>query len=79
MYPRIVKVRSSNGTLNEYVRIVEAYRDGGAPKQRTIADLGRKDVLQDVLPKLQRLLRGETEAEQGSESVNQSSSCVCTA
>jgi transposase len=66
MYPRIVKVRSSNGTLNEYVRIVEAYRDGGAPKQRTIADLGRKDVLQDVLPKLQRLLRGETEAEQGS-------------
>jgi transposase len=66
MYPRIVKVRSSNGTLNEYVRIVEAYRDGGAPKQRTVADLGRKDVLQDVLPKLQRLLRGETETEQGS-------------
>jgi transposase len=66
MYPRIVKVRSSNGTLNEYVRVVEAYRDGGAPKQRTIADLGRKDVLQDVLPKLQRLLRGETEPEQGS-------------
>jgi transposase len=66
MYPRIVKVRSSKGTLNEYVRIVEAYRDGGAPKQRTVADLGRKDVLQDVLPKLQRLLRGETETEQGS-------------
>src|SRR3984957_16979695 len=66
MYPRIVKVRSSNGTLNEYVRIVEAYRDGGAPKQRTIADLGRKDVLLDVLPKLQRLLRGETGSEQGS-------------
>lgn len=66
MYARIVKVRSSNGTVNEYVRIVEAYRDGGAPKQRTIADLGRKDVLLDVLPKLQRLLRGETESEQGS-------------
>jgi transposase len=65
MYPRIVKVRSSNGTLNEYVRIVEAYRDGGAPKQRTVADLGRKDVLQDVLPKLQRLLRGEIEPEPG--------------
>ena len=67
MYPRIVKVRSSNGTVNEYVRIVAAYRDGGAPKQRTIADLGRKDVLQDVLPKLQRLLRGETEPEPGCE------------
>jgi transposase len=67
MYARIVKVRSSNGTLNEYVRIVEAYRDGGAPKQRTIADLGRKDLLQEILPKLQRLLRGETDPEQGSD------------
>jgi transposase len=59
MYPRIVKVRSKNGTVNEYVRIVEAYRDGGAPKQRTIADLGRKDQLLKVLPKLERLLRGD--------------------
>jgi hypothetical protein len=29
MYPRTVKIRSSNGTLNEYVRIVEAYREEG--------------------------------------------------
>jgi transposase len=61
MYPRIVKVRSSNGTINEYVRVVEAYRDGGAPKQRTVVDLGRKDVLLAILPKLQRLLRGDIE------------------
>jgi transposase len=61
MYPRIVKVRSSNGAVNEYVRVVEAYRDGGAPKQRTVVDLGRKDVLLAILPKLQRLLRGDTE------------------
>src|SRR5262245_52511903 len=61
MYPRIVKVRSSNGTVNEYVRVVEAYRDGGAPKQRTVADLGRKDLLLAILPRLQRVLRGETE------------------
>ena len=59
MYPRIVKVRSSNGTVNEYVRVVEAYRDGGAPKQRTVVDLGRLDVLREMLPKLQRLLRGD--------------------
>ena len=26
MYPRTVKIRSSNGTINEYIRIVEAYR-----------------------------------------------------
>src|SRR5689334_14052306 len=65
MYPRTVKVRSSNGTLNEYVRIVEAYREDGKVKQRVVADLGRKDVLLAVLPKLQRLLRGEIEPEDG--------------
>ncbi len=43
MYLRTVKVRSSNGTLNEYVRVVEAYRDNGKVKQRTLAELGRKD------------------------------------
>src|SRR3954464_14893469 len=59
MYPRTVKVRSSSGTVNEYVRVVEAYRDGGKVKQRVVADLGRKDLLVEVLPKLRRLLTGE--------------------
>src|SRR3954447_15701181 len=61
MYPRIVKVRSSSGTVNEYVRIVEAYREGGKVKQRVVADLGRKDLLVEVLPKLRRLLTGEAQ------------------
>jgi transposase len=59
MYPRTVKVRSKTGTVNEYVRVVEAYREGGKVKQRVVADLGRKDLLLDVLPKLRRLLTGE--------------------
>src|SRR3954469_17976293 len=59
MYPRTVKVRSSSGTVNEYVRVVEAYREGGKVKQRVVADLGRKDLLLEVLPKLRRLLTGE--------------------
>jgi transposase len=59
MYPRTVKVRSSSGTVNEYVRVVEAYRDGGQVKQRVVADLGRKDLLVDILPKLKRLLGGD--------------------
>ncbi len=58
MYIRTVKVPSSSGTVNEYVRVVEAYRDGGKVKQRVVADLGRKDVLQQLLPKLERVLRG---------------------
>ena len=52
MYPRTVKVRSKSGTVNEYVRVVEAYREGGKVKQRVVADLGRKDLLLAVLPKL---------------------------
>jgi transposase len=58
MYVRTIRVPSSNGAINEYVRVVEAYRDQGKVKQRTIADLGRKDVLLAILPQLQRLLHG---------------------
>jgi len=59
MYPRTVRVRSSSGTVNEYVRVVEAYREDGKVKQRVVADLGRKDLLIEVLPKLRKLLTGE--------------------
>jgi transposase len=58
MYVRIVKVPSSSGNVNEYVRVVEAYRDNGKVKQRVIADLGRRDLLTALLPKLQRALLG---------------------
>jgi transposase len=60
MYLRTIKVRSSNGTVNEYVRAVEAYREHGKVKQRTIADLGRKDLLAQVFPKLRQLLGGDS-------------------
>lgn len=63
MYLRTVKVPSSNGSVNEYVRVVEAYRQDGKVKQRTIADLGRKDVLAALLPQLQRLLQGQPRLE----------------
>src|SRR5215470_15526342 len=59
MYLRTIKVRSSNGTVHEYVRIVEAQRLHGKVKQHTVAELGRKDLLREMLPKLQRLLGQE--------------------
>jgi transposase len=59
MYLRTVKVPSSNGSVNEYVRVVEAYREDGRVKQRTIVNLGRKDFLTALLPQLQRLLQGQ--------------------
>lgn len=58
MFIRTVKVPSSSGVVNEYVRVVESYRDGGKVKQRVVSDLGRKDVLITLLPKLQRVLVG---------------------
>jgi transposase len=63
MYVRIVRVRSSSGAVNEYVRVVEAYRDNGKVKQRVVADLGRKDLLVEIFPKLQRLIRGDADVD----------------
>jgi hypothetical protein len=50
MYPRTVKVRSSSGSVHEYIRIVEAYRQDGKVKQRVVADLGRNDLLVEIFP-----------------------------
>jgi transposase len=58
MYVRTIRVPSTNGSINEYLRVVEAFRDNGKVKQRTIADLGRKDLLLAVLPQLERILKG---------------------
>jgi transposase len=58
MFIRTVKVPSSSGVVHEYVRVVEAFREHGKAKQRVVLDLGRKDLLTALLPKLQRLLLG---------------------
>jgi transposase len=59
VFIRTVKVRSSSGNVHEYVRVVEAAREGGKSVQRVVANLGRKDVLAGVLPQLVRVLKGE--------------------
>jgi transposase len=71
MYPRTVKVRSSSGTVHEYIRVVEAVRQDGKVKQRVVADLGRKDLLVEILPKLRRLLTGDSVVEDGDPTVPQ--------
>lgn len=58
MYVRTIRIPSSNGTVNEYVRVVESYRENGKVKQRVLADLGRKNLLVTLLPKLRRVLEG---------------------
>jgi len=69
MYVRLVKVPSSSGRVNEYVRVVESYREDGKVKQRTVADLGRKDVLLEVLPGLRRVLLGEEPSSPGEDDI----------
>lgn len=59
MFIRSVKVPSSNGTVHEYVRIVGSVRENGKVKQKVIANLGRRDTLQSVLPLLNRFLQGD--------------------
>jgi len=59
MFVRSVKVRSSSGVLHEYVRIVATVRDRGRVRQKVIANLGRRDTLEAILPALNRFLTGQ--------------------
>ena len=59
MYLRTVKAKGKGGKSHEYLRLVEAYRDNGKAKQRTVVNLGRKDLLEPHLEALIRLLSGE--------------------
>jgi len=51
-----VKVPSSNGTVHEYIRIIGSVRENGKVKQKVIANLGRRNTLETVLPLLNRFL-----------------------
>jgi transposase len=63
MFIRSIKVPSSNGTVHEYIRIVSSVRDNGKVKQKVIANLGRRDTLEAVLPLLNRFLQGDEDAQ----------------
>jgi transposase len=61
MFLRTVKAKGPGGSLYEYVRLVESYRDElGRSQQRVVCNLGRKDLLAPHLDSLIRILRGES-------------------
>jgi transposase len=64
MFIRSIRVRSSSGTVHEYVRVVASVREQGRVKQKVIANLGRRDTLQAILPLLERFLRGDNDQQQ---------------
>src|SRR6516225_11145669 len=61
MFLRVVRAAGGKGIKHEYVRVVEAYRENGKTRHRTVLNLGRKDLLAAHLDldKLMRLLHGE--------------------
>lgn len=59
MFLRTVKVRAKGDTFYEYLRLVEAYRENGQRKHRTVLNLGRKDLLAPHVDRLVELLTGE--------------------
>jgi len=63
MFIRSIQVRSSAGIVHEYVRVVASVREKGRVKQKVIANLGRRDTLEAVLPLLERFFRGDDEPE----------------
>ena len=64
MFIRSIKVRSSSGAVHEYVRIVTSVREKGRVKQKVVANLGRRDTLEAILPLLNRFLRGDDDQQQ---------------
>jgi transposase len=72
MYLRVVRAAGSKGVKHEYVRVVEAYREDGKNKHRTIINLGRRDLLSAHLDldKLTRLLHGEVQSSENLRSEN---------
>jgi transposase len=64
MFIRAIQVRSSAGIVHEYVRVVASVREKGRVKQKVVANLGRRDTLEAVLPLLERFLRGDDQQEQ---------------
>jgi hypothetical protein len=67
MFLRVVRAAGGKGVKHEYVRVVEAFRENGKTRHRTVLNLGRKDLLAAHLDlgKLTRLLHGEAFADGG--------------
>ena len=45
MFLRVVRAAGGKGVKHEYVRVVEAYRERGKTRHRTVLNLGRRDLL----------------------------------
>jgi len=56
MYTRIRKIKRANGHIDEYVEILESYRENGKIHKKRIANLGNKSILKTQLQSLLKIL-----------------------
>jgi hypothetical protein len=68
VFLRVVRAAGGKGVTHAYVRVVEAFRQNGKTRHRTVLNLGRRDLLAAHLDvnKLMRLLHAEAAANSGS-------------
>ena len=59
MYLRTTKVKRPDGSVDQYIRLVESYWNNGSPRHRIICNLGRKDLLAPHAEALLQILKGE--------------------
>jgi len=62
MFLQTNKVRRADGTVDEYIRLVESHWNNGSPRHRVLCNLGRRDLLAPHAEALLRILRGEKAA-----------------
>lgn len=59
MYLRTTKVKRADGSIDEYIRLVESHWNHGRPRHHVICNLGRKELLAPHADALLRMLKGE--------------------
>ena len=59
MFLRTTRVKRPDGTVDEYIRLVESEWNAGRPRHRVICNLGRKALLAPHADALLRLLQGK--------------------
>ncbi|HEX8895109.1 MAG TPA: IS1634 family transposase [Terriglobales bacterium] len=59
MFLRTTRVKRPDGTVDEYIRLVESEWNAGRPRHRVICNLGRKALLAAHADALLRLLQGK--------------------
>jgi transposase len=59
MFLRTTRVKRPDGTVDEYIRLVESEWNAGRPRHRVVCNLGRKELLAPHTDALLRLLQGK--------------------